>query len=153
MASMTVSLSSDTPRGDTLSVIASVNGLTSRLTRSNIKSTLGSVVIRIADMAAVTGPITFLVTTVILESIQTEYNRIQDTISALVWGQHGWCQTTVFYIFAFALASLALRFRILSGGKRDLKLGIALVALMSLGFIIVAVFPTKAPGALVTLNR
>ena len=152
MASTSVGLSVKTQRCEILSRMASDDSFADIPTCSNIKSTLGSVALRIADIATVTGPITFLVITVVLESLQVEYDRMQDTISALVWGQHGSLQTVVFYLFAFTLASLALRLYLFGSSRKDFRAGIFIIALMSVGFIIIAVFPTKAPGALLTMK-
>lgn len=117
-----------------------------------VKSEFFSIVRRIAEVIAVAGPIIFIITIVVLESLQPGYNRIEDTISALVWGEYGWCLTVVFYLLAFALACLAWRLGRFNTDKKQLRFGIILLALISLGFIIIAVFPTKAPGALVTLK-
>ncbi len=128
------------------------NGLPARITRNKIQSTLASVIVRMAAIAAVAGPFIFFAATLVLESVQPGYNRTQETISALVWGQHGWGQTIVFYLFACGLVGLAWCLSRYKTGRKEFQLGIAFLVLMSLGFIIIAVFPTRAPGADVTLT-
>jgi hypothetical protein len=99
-----------------------------------------------SGLIALTGPVFFVLTTAILESINIGYDRIHDEISALVWGQQGWCQTGVFYFMALALACLAWRLYQLNARKRTIKLGSVLLALTGMTFLVIAIFPTRAPG-------
>ena len=93
------------------------------------------------DVICLAFPVVFLFGTAALETAQPGYNRITDTISELVWGQSGWIENALFIVFAFALSVFALRIRA------------AFVPLLmaAIGFVIIAIFPTEAPGAPLTL--
>lgn len=105
------------------------------------------VAVKISDMAIGIIPIIFVLVAFTLESLYPAYSRIQNTISELVWGPHGWGLSVLFFIFGFALMALAIRLCSVAGGSISLKLGISFLFLMGLGFIIIAIFPTRAPGA------
>jgi hypothetical protein len=91
----------------------------------------------IANIACTAFPATFLLGTTALEIYQPGYNRLSDTISELVWGPSGWVENALFMAFAIALSIFAFRMRATS---------IPLAA-AALGFAIISVFPTQAPGA------
>lgn len=99
-----------------------------------------------SGLIALAGPVLFVLATATLESINIGYDRIQDEISALVWGQQGWCQTGVFYFMAIALVCLAWRLYQLNARKRTIKFGSVLLALTGMAFLVIAIFPTRAPG-------
>jgi hypothetical membrane protein len=90
-----------------------------------------------ANIICLAFPATFLTGTVALEKFQPGYNRVSDTISQLVWGPSGWIVNVLFMAFAAVLILFALRMR-----EAAFPLAAA-----SLGFGIIAVFPTQAPGA------
>jgi len=113
-----------------------------RLSVNNVAS--GSIVI--------VSPLIIVLLTIILESIQPEYDRIEDTISKLVWLQFGWLETVCFYLFALVLAVLALNLNRLSVARRNLRFSSLIISLMSVGFIIIAIIPTNAPGEPTTLT-
>jgi len=100
----------------------------------------------------VTGPVIFAATTVVLESIQPGYDRIHDTLSRLVWGQYGWLETGCFFLFALVLAALALNLNQLNIARRSLRSAILMISLMSVGFVIIGIIPTNAPGEPTTLT-
>jgi hypothetical protein len=90
-----------------------------------------------ANIICLAFPAAFLFGTIALEKFQPGYDRISDTISELVWGPPGWIVNVLFMAFAAALVLFALR-------MREVFLPLAAA---SLGFAILAVFPTQAPGA------
>jgi hypothetical membrane protein len=96
------------------------------------------------DAATVAGPLAFLATTVVLESLQPGYDRVRETISSLVWVQGGWAQAVVFFLFGLTMMAFSRRLSALASGKAS-KAGSALVCLVGLGFIVIAVVPTSAP--------
>ncbi len=98
----------------------------------------------ILDAAMVAGPLLFLGTTVVLESLQPGYDRVRETISSLVWVQGGWAQAAVFFLFGLTMMAFARRLSRLDGGRAS-KAGSALVGLVGLGFMVIAIFPTSAP--------
>ena len=96
----------------------------------------------IPNMVCASFPAIFLLGTTALEIHQPGYNRITDTISELVWGPAGWIENVLFLAFAVALSILALRIRAV----------FAPIAVAALGFVIISIFPTQAPGADPTLG-
>lgn len=71
-----------------------------------------------------------------METLQTDYDRMVNTISQLVLGSHGWLETLLFVAFGAVLVGLANRLRGVSVFL--LPAGVAL--------FMVAAFPTVAPG-------
>ncbi|HEY93683.1 MAG TPA: DUF998 domain-containing protein [Dehalococcoidia bacterium] len=100
----------------------------------------------------IAGPVVILSITIVLESIQPGYDRIYDTISRLVWGQLGWLETGCFFLFALVLIALALNLNKLNISRRSLRFTVLMISLMSVGFVIIAIIPTNAPGEPVTLT-
>ena len=111
------------------------------------KSSVLERAIGITDMSIVLNPILFLITTLVLESVQPGYDRVRDTISTLAWGEYGWAQTTVFVLIGVSLIALALRLRSIVARGRCASVGQALLALLGIGFFVIAVFPTTSPFA------
>jgi hypothetical protein len=93
-----------------------------------------------SSAACVIFPLLFIAATGYLETIQPGYSRSADTISELVWGNLGWLLNVAFITIAFNLWLVAARLKIAA-----LPLG-----LIGLGFIVIAIFPTAAPGGSVT---
>ena len=91
----------------------------------------------IADASCLAFPPLFLLGTTVLEAAQPGYDRVASTISELVWGQSGWAQTALFLAFAAALLLLAFK----------LRPATVPLAMAGLAFIIIAIFPTVAPGS------
>jgi len=111
------------------------------------RSIFQTVAFKISDMVIGIVPIIFLVVTIALELSYPAYSRVQNTISDLVWGPHGWVLSVLFFVFGFALMVLAIRLCSVAGNSLCLKFGISFLFLMGLGFIIIAILPTRAPGA------
>ncbi|MEL7561551.1 DUF998 domain-containing protein [Dehalogenimonas sp. 4OHTPN] len=91
---------------------------------------------RAADAACLGFPLLFMAATTALETIQPGFDRVANTISELVWGPFGWVEAAMFACFAAVMALSALRLR-----EAALPLGLA-----AAGFMLIAVFPTQAPG-------
>jgi hypothetical protein len=100
----------------------------------------------VADVAAVVVPAVFVLGTAALESVQSGYSRITDTVSMLVWGSSGWLETLLFCLNGLFLMLFALR---LYRASKDAagKAGVAMLALAGMSFLTIAVCPTLAPGA------
>jgi len=86
-------------------------------------------------------PAVFLLGTTALEIYQPGYNRLTSTISELVWGPAGWLENILFLVFAITLALFALR----------LRTAFIPLAAASLGFVLIAIFPTRAIGGEITM--
>lgn len=113
---------------------------------------LKSTATKIIDVIAAVLPVVFILTVIFLEAGYPQYNRIENTISDLVWSPQGWIMTTAFALFGMLLMSLSLRLypRVAPGVFS--RIGISLIFLMGVGFVIIALFPTKAPGAAQTIR-
>jgi hypothetical membrane protein len=96
------------------------------------------------DAVLLAVPLSFLVTTAVLEALQPGYDRVRETISSLVWMQGGWAQAAVFFVFGLTMMAFARRLKTLAAGKAS-RVGRALVGLVGLGFIVIAIFPTSPP--------
>ncbi len=104
-----------------------------------------------ANIAAVAVPATFLLGTAALESVQTGYSRITDTVSELVWGHSGWLEALLFCLNGLFLLLFAARLHRCCAGMAN-KAGTAMLALAGLSFITIAFCPTLAPGAAPSLT-
>ncbi|PVV83304.1 hypothetical protein DD509_06960 [Dehalogenimonas alkenigignens] len=93
-------------------------------------------ILEAADAACLGFPLLFIAVTTALETIQPGFNRVANTISELVWGPFGWIEAAMFACFAAVMALSAARLR-----QAALPLGLA-----AAGFMLIAVFPTQAPG-------
>jgi len=94
-----------------------------------------------ANIACLAFPVAFIAATTALETYQPGYNRVANTISELVWGPVGWVENILFLAFAVTLAMFALRMRA----------AFTPLAVAAIGFVIIAIFPTGAPGARPTM--
>jgi hypothetical protein len=92
-------------------------------------------------------PVLFVFTSISLGYLNPTYDWLRNTISELIWGQNGWVLTVAFCVFGLALITLALRLRVNFANNLKSKLGLILLVMLGLGFLIIAIFPTKAPGA------
>ncbi len=93
---------------------------------------------------AVCGPLALVLTTMVLETINSNYNRVGDTISSLVWGPFGPAQTVAFILFGIAVLAIAFRLARALAGTRWTVMGQLAMALIGIAFIIIAIFPTSA---------
>ncbi len=114
---------------------------------TKINSSLKTISEKTVETVAVMMPVFFLLTALVLENLFPAYSRIRDTISTLVWGPGGWGLTVVFFLFGLVLMSLALRLGTIIGDNRYLKIGLSILFILGVGFIFIAIFPTRAPGA------
>jgi hypothetical protein len=96
---------------------------------------------------AMLGPIAFLAATLVLESVNPGYDRVRDTISSLVWGQYGWTEAVVFFLFGASVLALVFRLGRLSAGNLSLKIARLLLAAIGAGFLVIAFCPTHHPMA------
>jgi hypothetical protein len=100
----------------------------------------------IADIAAVIVPSVFILGTAALESGQTGYSPITDTVSELVWCTGGWLEAMLFALNGLFLLLFAARLHRCCGDLAN-KAGTAMLALAGLSFLTISVCPTLAPGA------
>ena len=98
------------------------------------------------DVAAVVVPAVFVLGTAALESVQSGYSRITDTVSLLVWGSNGWLEALLFCLNGLFLLLFALRLHRCCSDLAG-KAGTAMLALAGVCFLVIAVCPTLAPGA------
>jgi hypothetical protein len=98
------------------------------------------------EIATLAAPVLFIATCLSLEQLDPGYNRIRNTISELVWGPLGWGMAAIFFVFGFVLMAFSLRLYS-TRANLFLKAGTGLVFMMGIGFVIITIFPTKAPGA------
>jgi hypothetical protein len=117
----------------------------------SLKDSVIRAIDHILGPTAMLGPIAFLAATLVLESVNPGYDRVRDTISSLVWGQYGWTEAVVFFLFGASVLALVFRLgRIdgrLSKGKVSLKIARLLLAAISAGFLVIAFCPTYHPLA------
>ncbi len=92
-------------------------------------------------------PVMFVVTSASLGSLNPSYSWLRNTISELIWGRHGWVLAVEFCIFGIALIVLALRLKTNFAIDLKSKVALVLLALIGIGFLMIAVFPTRAPDA------
>jgi hypothetical protein len=92
-------------------------------------------------------PVLFFFTSISLGSLDPAYDWLKNTISELIWGQYGWVLALEFCLFGIVLIALALRLKINFAVDIKSKLALVLLMLIGIGFLIIAVFPTRAPGA------
>jgi hypothetical protein len=97
-------------------------------------------------------PVLFVFTSISLGFMNPAYDWIRNTISELIWGQHGWVLTIEFCVFGTSMIILALRLGVNFAIGVKSKLGLSLMVLIGIGFLIIAVFPTRAPGAPQTIT-
>jgi len=83
-----------------------------------------------------------------VQYFQTGYDPVREAISALVYGPLGWIQTSVFFLFALSLLALTVLFPLVL--RLKLNAGIIVLALAGIGFIIIGINPSQAPGAELT---
>jgi hypothetical protein len=100
----------------------------------------------VTDIAAVIVPSVFILGTAALESGQTGYSPITDTVSELVWCSGGWMEALLFCLNGLFLLLFAARLHRCCGDMAN-KAGTAMLALAGLSFLTIAVCPTLAPGA------
>ena len=101
---------------------------------------------RVPAVLAMLGFAFFAVSAVVLP-LFSEYGLVEDYISELAIGRHGYVQTAAF--FASGLGSLALAFglRGTTRGVRGSRLGPVLVVLFGVGVVLAGIFPTDAIDA------
>jgi hypothetical protein len=95
-------------------------------------------------------PLLFFTLQIFFHFIDTGYNPIRETISMYVWCSYGIIQTTAMYLMASVMFTLFLRlYFILLRNSRTLT-GLIILGLISIGMLLVAIFPTRAYNALLT---
>jgi hypothetical protein len=99
------------------------------------------------------GPIILILVAAILELLQPGYDRVEQTISALVLGPFGFFQTIAFFVFGFLLGVFAWRvYASLAHKSLILKIATALLISVALGFFTIGIFPTQDRGLPDTLT-
>jgi hypothetical protein len=96
-------------------------------------------------------PLLFLLSALFLGWMQSPYDIIQDTISAMVWGHYGWIQTVMFYLLGVVLISLACWLFIREKKSRSYRAGLVLLGTIGLTFVVIAICPTRQLGTEMTL--
>lgn len=109
-------------------------------------------IVCVMSIAAISGPVLFLLIMTIVESLQPGYDSIQQTISMLVLGSYGWLQTVVFFAFGLLFTVFAVRLYFAIAKPGVFKVGIAFLIIIGLSFIMIGIFPTQGPGAVPTLS-
>jgi hypothetical membrane protein len=116
-----------------------------------VKCNQGMRVVCLSTLSGILAPAIFLIVMVTVESLQPGYNPVQDTISRLVLGQHGWVQTLSFFIFGFLYLVFTLRLYTSTSKEITTMLGTTFFLLSGFGFFILGGFPTIPEGATPTV--
>ncbi len=107
----------------------------------------------LATLSGMIAPVMFFVILAIVETLQSGYNLIQETISRLALGPYGSLQTIAFIIFGLLLIVFAIRLGLaIDSTSRSARVGIFFFTIIGVGFIIVGIFPTDTPGVAQTLH-
>ena len=115
--------------------------------RLSIKSGLeGLSIICLGGLAGFTGPVIFIILTRLTASLQPSYDPIRETISALAIGRYGWLETTVFFLFSALLLLFTIRLYLATYRGLYSKIGAVSFLLISLGFVLIGIFPTNELG-------
>jgi hypothetical protein len=132
--------------------LAENNRLSPEVPTVTYTESIKSFAVKTVDVATAVMPVIFLLAAFTLEGYYPQYNRIESTVSDLVWAPQGWIMTVVFAAFGLVLMSVSIRLCLRNTKNKLFKMGIVLVFLIGIGFIIIALFPTKAPGAAQTIE-
>jgi hypothetical membrane protein len=92
--------------------------------------------------AGLVGPLLFLFVAFVDGFTKPGYSAIQNTLSELALGAHGWVQSANFLLFGVLLIGLAAGLRQLFPSGRASVFGPLLLALSGLGLVVSGVFPT-----------
>lgn len=109
-------------------------------------------VVCLSAMAGFTSPLLFILITTTIGLVQPTYDPIQETISMLVFGPHGWLQTLVFFMFGFFLIVFIFRLYFAINRRLSSRIGIISLLVISLCFFLIGIFPTQRPEADLTLS-
>ena len=116
--------------------------------RRPIKSWVeGISLVCLGSLAGITVPVIFYLMTRLMESLQPGYDPIQETLSVLAIGSYGWLETTSFFLLSFLSLVFTIRLYLATNRSISTRIGIISFLLISLGFILVGIFPTGEPGA------
>jgi len=102
---------------------------------------------KVLELALMSGPAIFQSIVVLAQVNQPGYNPVRDTISSLVWGTGGWLQTLNFFLIGSLLVAMAHMLRARLAGKITELMGCLSLALMGAGFIVLGIFPARAPAS------
>ena len=103
--------------------------------------------VKIVGICVAFVPVMFVLTSASLGFLDPAYDWVRNTISELIWGQHGWILAVEFCLFGIVLVALAWRLKTNFAIGLKSKVGLVLLALIGVAFLVIAVFPTRAPGA------
>lgn len=106
---------------------------------------------KLMELALMGGPAVFQSIMVLVQVNQAGYNPVRDTISSLVWGMGGWLQTANFFLVGALLVAMSNLLRTRLAGKVTELMGCLSLALMGVGFIILGIFPARAPASVQSL--
>jgi hypothetical membrane protein len=97
--------------------------------------------------AGLIGPLLFLLVALVDGFTKPDYSAIQNDISELALGAHGWVQSANFLLFGVLLIAFAAGLRQLFPTGRASVFGPLLLALSGLGLVVSGVFPTDPISA------
>jgi hypothetical protein len=104
------------------------------------------------DLAGIIGTILFLSIMFTLDVIQLKYNPILQTISDLVHGSYGWLQTLAFILYGLFFFVFGIRLYSKTIRKKGSFVGACFFSITSIGFFLLAVFPSQANALELTLK-
>ncbi|MEI6309589.1 MAG: DUF998 domain-containing protein [bacterium] len=90
------------------------------------------------------GPALFILIFLVAGWLRPGYDPLRQTVSKLALGPGGWLQTADFLLLALAMAAFALAAWFQLGKEWLSRLGILTLAMVALGFFLLAFFPAES---------
>jgi hypothetical membrane protein len=103
-------------------------------------------------MAGIIGTILFFLITFSLDLIQPGYNPVLKTISDLVYGSYGWLQNLAFILLGILFFAFVIRLYSMTIRKISSLTGSSLFGMTSIGFFLIAAFPSQTNSFELTLQ-
>jgi hypothetical protein len=97
-------------------------------------------------------PILSIIISLLIGTLQPDYNPVKQTISQLVHYPHGWFQTTDFLVLGVWLFIFAIKFYSAFTHKLTTKIAVFTIILLGVGFFLITIFPTNFPGSEKTIE-
>jgi Protein of unknown function (DUF998) len=95
-------------------------------------------------------PLLFFTFQVFFHCVDTGFNPVRETISMYVWCSYGTVQTTAMYLMTIVMLVLSLRLYFILLRNSRTRAGLIIMGLISIGMLLVAIFPTRAHNAVLT---